>query len=62
MPMRTYQLLLHGIAALCVAQALIAQEKIAILAVVLDPSAPIEDSASPACKTSRFRQAPSGPR
>jgi len=49
MPMRTHQLLL-GIAALCMAHASIAQEKIAVLVpAVLDPSAPIEDSVKREC-------------
>lgn len=47
--MRTYQVLL-GIAALCMAHASNAQEKIAVLVpAVLDPSAPIEDSVKREC-------------
>jgi hypothetical protein len=50
MPMRTYQLLLQGIAALCMAHASIAQEKIAVLVpAMLDPSAPIVDSVKREC-------------
>ena len=48
--MRTYQLLLQGIAALCVAQASIAQEKIAVLVpATLDSSAPIAEGVRREC-------------
>jgi len=48
--MRKCQLLLQGIAALCMAQASIAQEKIAVLVpAALDSSAPIEESVKREC-------------
>jgi hypothetical protein len=48
--MRTHQYLLQGVAALCVAQASMAQERIGVLMpAVLDPSAPIAESVKREC-------------